>query len=98
MELMLYLAIIYVITGILTTVIACYVSDSIISTEELVVTLFFWPMIIYIQHRDLGGWSGMIQSGFLDDKKGFFVRYLIMILCLIILFSFITFLNNILYR
>lgn len=96
MELMLYFAIWYVIMGGLMTVTACYVSGSIISVDELVVTLFLWPMIIYISHRDAGGWRGLIKSGYSDDQKGFWTRYLISILCLIILFATVTFLNNVL--
>lgn len=96
MQLLLLFVIYYVIAGFLMTIMACYVSNSLISPEEMVVTLFLWPMIIYIQHRDEGGWSGVIKKGFIDDKKGFFMRYLIMVLCLIILFSVVTFLNNVL--
>lgn len=96
MHLVLYFSLWYIIMGGLATVLLCYVSNSIISAEELVATLFLWPMIIYIAHRDGGGWARIIKSGFSDDKKGFFTRYLIMVLCLIILFSLVTFLNNIL--
>lgn len=97
MHLLLYFAIWYVIMGLLMTVTACYISESMISAEELVVTLFLWPLIIYIAHRDGGGWKGLIKSGFSDDKKGFFTRYLIMILCLVILFSLVIFLDNVLF-
>lgn len=96
MQLLFLFAIWYVITGLLMTILACYVSNSLISSEEIVVTLFFWPMIIYIAYRDEGGWSGVIKKGFVDDKRGFFTRYLIVILCLIILFSLVVFLDNIL--
>jgi hypothetical protein len=97
MQPLILFAIWYIVMGLMMTILACYVSGSLVSPEEMMVTLFFWPLIIYIVWRDEGGWSGVIEKGFTDNKKAFFMRYLVVVLCLIILFSFVVFLDNILF-
>jgi hypothetical protein len=91
MELILIFSIWYIILGILFSIVFFYVSDFSMSPDELLGTLFLWPLIVYTALED-HGIRGMIKEGFTNDKKGFFNRLIIMISCLIILYSIVYFL------